>query len=109
MDDQNKLKSVTPTIGKLEDLQERMKDDYSANKALRDMFRTRKKEIKASEDKDNEFLRKRSLDIPLLAESEEDAKIASLIRLQPSQSMYIVLFFVYFNNSINYNMIFFSF
>ncbi|XP_021965230.1 coiled-coil domain-containing protein 130 homolog isoform X2 [Folsomia candida] len=87
VDDQSKLKSVAPTIGKLEDLQERMKDDYSANKALRDIFRTRKKEIKVSEDKDNEFLRKRSLNIPLLEESEEDAKIASLIRLQPSQSI----------------------
>lgn len=43
VDDQSKLKSVAPTIGKLEDLQERMKDDYSANKALRDIFRVRLK------------------------------------------------------------------
>jgi coiled-coil domain-containing protein 130 len=46
----------------------------------------KKKEIKASEEKDNAFLKKCSLDIPLLGESEDDKRIASLIRLQPSKS-----------------------
>jgi len=50
------------------------------------MFQAKKKELKAAEDKDNAVLKKFSLAIPLLEESEEDQQIASLIRLQPSQS-----------------------
>ncbi|ODM89667.1 hypothetical protein Ocin01_17016 [Orchesella cincta] len=87
VEDQRKLKDVTPTLSKLENLQERWKDDYMANRALRDRFRERKREIKEQQDKDNEFLKKRSLDIPLLQESEDDAKVASLIRLQPTKSI----------------------
>lgn len=40
-EDKKKMVDVTPTIGKLEDLQGRWKDDYAANKALRDVFRVR--------------------------------------------------------------------
>lgn len=116
VEDNKKLRDVTPTLSKLEDMQERWKDDYMANKALRDIFRvsillrmliydydyilciftliiylpclqkSRKRELQDQQNKDNEFLKKRSLDIPLLQESEDDAKVASLIRLQPAQS-----------------------
>lgn len=49
-------------------------------------FQTRKRELQDQHNKDTEFLKKRSLDIPLLQESEDDAKVASLIRLQPAKS-----------------------
>jgi len=39
VEDKTKLSSVAPTLGALEELQERWKDDYAANKSLRDMFR----------------------------------------------------------------------
>jgi hypothetical protein len=39
VEDKSKLSSVAPTIGALEDLQERWKDDYAANTALRNIFR----------------------------------------------------------------------
>lgn len=39
VEDHKKLKDVTPTLAKLENLQERWKDDYMANRALRDVFR----------------------------------------------------------------------
>jgi hypothetical protein len=39
VEDKSKLKAVAPCIGELEDLQERWKDDYSSNRALRDIFR----------------------------------------------------------------------
>ncbi|CAL8089534.1 unnamed protein product [Orchesella dallaii] len=87
VEDQRKMKDVAPTLSKLENLQERWKDDYSANRALRDIFRVRKREIKEQQDRDNDFLKKRSLDIPLLEETEDDAKVASLIRLQPAKSI----------------------
>lgn len=38
-DDKTKSKNVTPTLALLEDLQERKKDDYMANRLLRDQFR----------------------------------------------------------------------
>ena len=40
--DQKKLKEVTPTLSKLEDLQDRWRDDYTANKLLREQFRVSK-------------------------------------------------------------------
>jgi coiled-coil domain-containing protein 130 len=84
--DVGKLKSVSPALANLEGLQERWKDDYLTNKILRNQFRAKKKEIKAEEERDKAFLSKNSLDIPLLKESEDDSRIAGLIRLQPTQT-----------------------
>ncbi|CAG7834827.1 unnamed protein product [Allacma fusca] len=84
--DQGKLRTVKPTLANLEGLQERWKDDYLSNKILRNHFRTKKKELKAEEDRDSAFLQKNSLNIPLLKESVDDVRIAGLIRLQPTQT-----------------------
>jgi len=84
--DKGKMKDVNPTLGRLEELQERWKDDYTANKILRNKFRAKKKELKAQDDKDREFLKKSSLEIPLLGETEDDKYVASLLALNPSQS-----------------------
>ena len=39
VDDKGKSKNVTPTLARLEDLQDRWRDDYMANRLMRDQFR----------------------------------------------------------------------
>ncbi|KAL3276573.1 hypothetical protein HHI36_011947 [Cryptolaemus montrouzieri] len=54
-------------------------DCYSANQALRQSFRIQSKELKNSAAEDKALLLKSSLDIKLLAETDEDKKMASLL------------------------------
>lgn len=61
-------------------------DDYDANCQLRAAFRTRKKELKAQEEKDNALLARSSLDIPLLPESDQDARLAAIMRLKTTKT-----------------------
>jgi hypothetical protein len=46
--------------------------------------------LKTTEASDNELLKKSSLNIALLPENEEDIKLASLLRLRPSISKFIL-------------------
>lgn len=62
-------------------------DDYSANCKLRAAFRGQKKELKLEEEKDNALLARSSLDIQLLPESEQDARLAAMMRLQAAKSV----------------------
>uniref|UniRef100_A0A0K8TN92 Putative c2c2-type zn-finger protein n=1 Tax=Tabanus bromius TaxID=304241 RepID=A0A0K8TN92_TABBR len=71
-----------PGIERLYQRNDIWKDDYDANCRLRDAFRTSKKEFKLSQERDNELLARTSLDIKLLPETEEDRKLAGLMRLQ---------------------------
>lgn len=57
-------------------------DDYTANSKLRAEFRKKKKELKSEADKDQALLAKSSLDIELLPESDQDARLAAIMRLQ---------------------------
>lgn len=57
-------------------------DDYTANSKLRADFRTKKKELKLEADKDNALLLKSSLDIELLPETDQDARLAAMMKLQ---------------------------
>lgn len=57
-------------------------DDYTANSHLRAEFRKQKKELKVESEKDKALLQKSSLDIELLPESDQDARLAAIIRLQ---------------------------
>nr|CAG4643498.1 EOG090X0DK6 [Ilyocryptus agilis] len=84
--DVNKSKTAAPIIERLQDFRDRWKDDYSSNRLLRDRFRTAKKELKEKALVDAKLLAKSSLAIKLLPQSEEDAKIASLLRLTPTQT-----------------------
>nr|CAG4637346.1 EOG090X0DK6 [Ceriodaphnia reticulata]SVE73191.1 EOG090X0DK6 [Ceriodaphnia reticulata] len=81
-----KSKTAAPVIDRLQDHRERWKDDYSSNRLLRDQFRAAKKDLKAKAAVDAALLSKSSLDIQLLPQSEDDAKIASLLRLNPTQT-----------------------
>ncbi|XP_044261961.1 coiled-coil domain-containing protein 130 homolog isoform X2 [Tribolium madens] len=61
-------------------------DNYSANQRLRQIFRAQNCELKKIDGQNTALLKKSSLDIPLLAETEEDKKMASLLslKLKPS-------------------------
>nr|SVE72567.1 EOG090X0DK6 [Daphnia similis] len=81
-----KSKTAAPVIDRLQDHRERWRDDYRTNRILRDQFRAAKKELKAKAAIDAALLSKASLDIKLLPQSEDDKKIASLLRLNPTQT-----------------------
>lgn len=56
------------------------KNDFDANRALREKFRQKKKQLKAIADKDSALLTKSSLDLKLLPEHKSDIKLAALYR-----------------------------
>lgn len=85
-EDLAKKTDAKPRLQKLTHIQDRVKDDYLANRILRDQFRSKKKEMKAKAKVDNDLLAKASLGIKLVPESPEDIQTAALIRLQPSAS-----------------------
>ncbi|XP_054707049.1 coiled-coil domain-containing protein 130 homolog [Uloborus diversus] len=79
--DKSKQKELIPSLGRLEDHQERWKDDYLLNKRLRAQFREKKKVSAASDKRDASLLKKYSLSISLLPESQEDQRLAGLLKL----------------------------
>lgn len=80
VDDTKKLKKAAPSLGKIAEIQSAKKDDYAQSQALRKKFRVEKKELLAKEASDNALLSKSSLEIDLVPESEEDKKLASLLK-----------------------------
>lgn len=62
-------------------------DDYMANSKLRAEFRTQKKELKAEADRDSALLQKSSLNIELLPESDQDARLAAMMRLHSAKNI----------------------
>lgn len=80
--DKNKMTDTAPRLVGISDIQDRVKDDYLANRILRDKFRKRKKELKAKKDADAAVLKKNSLDIGLVDECPEDVKFAQLLSIQ---------------------------
>ena len=79
--DESKSKDNKPRINKMMQIQDRVKDDYMANRILRDQMRGPRKKAKEQSVKDAALLAKNSLNIKLLPESESDKKMASLLRL----------------------------
>jgi len=59
-----------------------VKDDWLANKMLRDQFRAKKKEIKARLEADKTILNKCGLELELVEEREEDVRMARLLNVQ---------------------------
>ncbi|XP_077500434.1 coiled-coil domain-containing protein 130 homolog [Amblyomma americanum] len=86
VDDKAKVKVVTPALQRLEHLQDRWRDDYSANQLLRKSFRNKKKELHHQAEKDRALLKKSSLHINLVPETPEDSRIAKLLTLMPTQT-----------------------
>lgn len=84
--DKDKGKSSEQNLKRLSALQNRVKDDYMANRILRDEMRAKRKVAKATKAADDALRKKASLDIDLLPESKADVEMAALMRLQPSES-----------------------
>lgn len=85
-EDRQKLEQSLPLLKRIANINDRMKDDYSSNQLLRKKFRSIKKEIKDQEAKDEELLKKNSLSLKLLPESERDTSFAKLLKLRSSQT-----------------------
>ncbi|XP_064476518.1 coiled-coil domain-containing protein 130 homolog [Ornithodoros turicata] len=85
-EDKTKESKAKPILAKLEHLQDRWKDDYTANQLLRKGFREKKKELISQAEKDRSLLARSSLDIKLLPESNEDDRAAKLLSLMPAHT-----------------------
>jgi len=84
--DKEKKKDAEPRIRDLAEIQDRVRDDYLANRILRDDFRVKKKADKAQKVVDDALRQKASLDIELVPEHKDDIKTASLIKFQASET-----------------------
>ncbi|KAL4236251.1 hypothetical protein ACF0H5_004638 [Mactra antiquata] len=85
-DDIQKGKKALHKITSLETRREEWKDDYILNKIAREKFRNEKKAIKTETERDGELLEKSSLDIPLVKETEDDIKLAGLMKYRTVES-----------------------
>ncbi|KHN87037.1 Coiled-coil domain-containing protein -like protein [Toxocara canis] len=77
--DETKGAEAGNQVEKLEWIQERMRDDFAANQALRRNFRREKQELKDQRVMDEGLQKRTSLDLKLLPESDEDKKLAAII------------------------------
>ncbi|XP_018421616.1 PREDICTED: coiled-coil domain-containing protein 130 [Nanorana parkeri] len=84
--DKEKLQKAIPTLSELQEVQGAWKDDFALNSLLRSKFREEKKQIREEEQKDQALLKKTSLDLKLLPETEEDKRIASLLKYHSLES-----------------------
>merc|ERR1719323_931400 len=80
--DKDKSSDSAPRINELSQIQDRVKDDWLANKMLRDQFRARKKERKAQVEKDKLITGKCGLELELVEEEDEDVRMARLLNVQ---------------------------
>jgi len=80
--DKDKSSDAAPRINQLSNIQDRVKDDWLANRILRDQFRAKKKERKAQLEKDKLITGKCGLEMDLVAEEDEDVKMARLLNVQ---------------------------
>ncbi|KAG8441442.1 hypothetical protein GDO86_006981 [Hymenochirus boettgeri] len=84
--DKAKLQKAVPSLSELQEAQSAWRDDFAINSLLRSKFREEKKQIKEEEEKDQALLRKTSLDIQLVPETDEDRKLASLLKFRSLES-----------------------
>merc|ERR1719342_433908 len=80
--DKDKSSDAAPRINQLSNIQDRVKDDWLANRFLRDQFRARKKERKAQLEKDKLITGKCGLEMDLVEEEDEDVRMARLLNVQ---------------------------
>ncbi|XP_040166803.1 coiled-coil domain-containing protein 130 homolog [Anopheles arabiensis] len=87
--DTKAAEEAKPVLGRLFQRNDSVwRDDFEANSRLRAQFRTRKKELKLQEEKDNALLARSSLAVALLPESDNDRRMAQLMRLHSSKTVH---------------------
>ncbi|RXM92571.1 Coiled-coil domain-containing protein 130 [Acipenser ruthenus] len=79
--DRGKLQRALPSLSHIQEKQEAWRDDFQLNSALRRKFRDEKKVIKEESERDGALLSKACLSIPLVKETEDDKRLASLLTL----------------------------
>ncbi|CAG5122071.1 unnamed protein product [Candidula unifasciata] len=85
-DDQQKGKAKVMSLAQIEESRMSMLDDYILNRIARDKFRAEKKQLKEAADADKAILERASLDIDLVEESEEDKRLAGLMKYSVTAS-----------------------
>ncbi|KAJ1371900.1 hypothetical protein KIN20_033935 [Parelaphostrongylus tenuis] len=78
-EDKNKATSDETRMDKIEWIQERLRDDFAANQALRAQFRKEKKELNEKRAYDDDLRARCSLSIPLEPEDPNDRKVAGML------------------------------
>lgn len=84
--DRSTLRKALPTLSHLQEAQSAWKDDFALNSMLRRRFREKKKAIQEEEERDQALQAKASLAIPLVPETEDDRRLASLLRFHTLDS-----------------------
>ncbi|KAI2589176.1 hypothetical protein G5576_017182, partial [Homo sapiens] len=84
--DRSTLKKALPTLSHIQEAQSAWKDDFALNSMLRRRFREKKKAIQEEEERDQALQAKASLTIPLVPETEDDRKLAALLKFHTLDS-----------------------
>ncbi|KAI5212690.1 probable splicing factor YJU2B [Manis pentadactyla] len=84
--DRNTLRKALPTLSHIQEAQSAWKDDFALNSMLRKRFREKKKAIQEEEERDQALQAKASLAIPLVPETEDDRRLAALLKFHTLDS-----------------------
>lgn len=84
--DRSTLKKALPTLSHIQEAQSAWKDDFALNSMLRKRFREKKKALQEEEERDQALQAKASLAIPLVPETEDDRKLAALLKFHTLDS-----------------------
>ncbi|XP_004399022.1 PREDICTED: coiled-coil domain-containing protein 130 isoform X2 [Odobenus rosmarus divergens] len=84
--DRSTLKKALPTLSHLQEAQSAWKDDFALNSMLRKRFREKKKAMQEEEERDQALQAKASLAIPLVPETEDDRRLAALLKFHTLDS-----------------------
>ncbi|XP_067416477.1 probable splicing factor YJU2B [Emydura macquarii macquarii] len=84
--DQRKLQRAIPTLSNIQEAQSAWKDDFAINSMLRRKFREEKKVLQEEEEKDLALQTKANLSIRLVQETEEDRRLAGLLKYRSLDS-----------------------
>lgn len=84
--DRSTLKKALPTLSHIQEAQSAWKDDFALNSMLRKRFREKKKALQEEEERDQALQAKASLAIPLVPETEDDRRLAALLKFHTLDS-----------------------
>ncbi|XP_054984367.1 probable splicing factor YJU2B [Sorex araneus] len=84
--DRGTLQKALPTLSHIQEVQSAWRDDFALNSLLRRRFREKKKAQQEEEQRDQALQAKASLAIPLVPETEDDRRLAALLKLHTLDS-----------------------
>ncbi|XP_010611701.1 coiled-coil domain-containing protein 130 [Fukomys damarensis] len=84
--DRSSLRKAMPTLSNLQEAQSAWKDDFALNSKLRKRFREEKKAAQEEEERDQALQAKANLAIPLVPETEDDRRLAALLKFHTLDS-----------------------